>query len=100
MLLSGGGGTDQIQACGQLANQVRIPYVSPGVTEAGLEGNPWYFASSMSYKQQGPLLAQLVKSRFGGAGGEVGDADLVGQLLAGLDAVRTAAADEDERPGR
>jgi branched-chain amino acid transport system substrate-binding protein len=63
--VAGGGGTDQIQACGGLAAQARIPYISPGVTEAGLEGNPWYFASSMTYKQQGPLLAQMVKKEFG-----------------------------------
>jgi ABC-type branched-subunit amino acid transport system substrate-binding protein len=66
-LVVGGGGTDQIQACGQLAAQTRVPYFSPGVTEAGLEGNPWYFPASMTYPQQGELLAQMVKSRFGDA---------------------------------
>jgi ABC-type branched-subunit amino acid transport system substrate-binding protein len=66
-LVTGGGGTDQIQACGQLAAQIRVPYFSAGVTEAGLEDNPWYFASSMTYRQQGPLLAEMVKSRFGDA---------------------------------
>lgn len=65
-LLAGGGGTDQIQACGQFAGQARVPYFSAGVTEAGLAGNPWYFAASMSYKQQGPLLAQYVKKNFSG----------------------------------
>ncbi len=65
--LVGGGGTDQIQACGRYANQAEVPYFSAGVTEAGLQGNPWYFASSMSYKQQGPLLAQYVSKNFGGA---------------------------------
>ncbi|MEX1162323.1 MAG: ABC transporter substrate-binding protein [Nitriliruptor sp.] len=64
--LTGGGGTDQIQACGQWAGQARVPYSSAGVTEAGLAGNPWYFAASMSYKQQGPLLAQYVKKNFSG----------------------------------
>jgi ABC-type branched-subunit amino acid transport system substrate-binding protein len=66
-LVVGGGGTDQIQACGQLAAQTNTPYFSPGVTEAGLEGNPWYFPASMTYRQQGGLLAQLVSSRFGDA---------------------------------
>jgi branched-chain amino acid transport system substrate-binding protein len=66
-LVVGGGGTDQIQACGQLAAQTRVPYFSPGVTEAGLQGNPWYFPASMTYAQQGPLLAQMVAKRFGDA---------------------------------
>ncbi len=65
--LAGGGGTDQIQACGHWAGQARVPYSSAGVTEAGLVGNPWYFAASMSYKQQGPLLAQYVRKNFPGA---------------------------------
>lgn len=64
-LLYGGGGTDQIQACGQLAERLRVPYMSPGVTEAGLEGNPWYFAAAMTYRQQGVLLAEFVRSEFG-----------------------------------
>ena len=66
-LVYGGGGTDQIQACGQLAGQMRVPYMSPGVTEAGLEGNPWYFAASMTYRQQGVLLAEYVRANFGDA---------------------------------
>lgn len=59
-LVAGGGGTDQIQRCGQLANVGKFPYFSAGVTEAGLADNPWYFAASMTYKQQGSLLAQYV----------------------------------------
>jgi ABC-type branched-subunit amino acid transport system substrate-binding protein len=65
-VLTGGGGTDQIQACGRFAGQARVPYFSAGVTEAGLEGNPWYFAASMTYKQQGPLLAEYVAKNFPG----------------------------------
>ncbi len=61
-LLVGGGGTDQIQACGQLAQVSHFPYFSGGVTENGLAGNPWYFASSMTYQQQGHLLARYVKA--------------------------------------
>jgi len=57
--MAGGGGTDQIQACGELANRLQVPYFSAGVTEAGLRGLDWYFASSMTYRQQGPLLAQV-----------------------------------------
>jgi ABC-type branched-subunit amino acid transport system substrate-binding protein len=59
-VLVGGGGTDQIQACGRFANQAKVPYFSAGVTENGLRGLDWYFASSMSYKQQGGLLAKYV----------------------------------------
>ena len=65
-VLYGGGGTDQIQACGQLAAQLQVPYFSPGVTEAGLTDNPWYFAASMTYRQQGELLAEYVASEFPG----------------------------------
>jgi ABC-type branched-subunit amino acid transport system substrate-binding protein len=64
--VTGGGGTDQIQACGQFAKVAQFPYFSAGVTEAGLRDNPWYFAASMSYRQQGPLLAQMVKKNFPG----------------------------------
>jgi branched-chain amino acid transport system substrate-binding protein len=64
-IVAGGGGTDQIQACGQLAQVGRFPYFSAGVTEAGLEGNEWYFAASMTYRQQGVLLAQYLKKNFG-----------------------------------
>jgi ABC-type branched-subunit amino acid transport system substrate-binding protein len=63
----GGGGTDGIQACGELAGRDRVPYFSPGVTEAGLSGNPWYFPASMTYPQQSELLAEMVASRFSGA---------------------------------
>jgi ABC-type branched-subunit amino acid transport system substrate-binding protein len=69
---TGGGGTDQIQACGAFAQQAEVPYFSVGVTEAGLRGNPWYFASSMSYAQQGPLLAQFVKTHPDTKGKRVG----------------------------
>lgn len=65
-LVVGGGGTDQIQACGRYASQARVPYLSAGVTEAGLTGLPWYFATSMTYRQQAPLLAQYVKKNFAG----------------------------------
>jgi ABC-type branched-subunit amino acid transport system substrate-binding protein len=65
-LLVGGGGTDQIQACGRFAESSRVPYFSGGVTENGLTGLKWYYAASMSYKQQGGLLASYVKKNFGG----------------------------------
>ena len=66
-LLVGGGGDSSIQACAQLAGQLQVPYFSTGVTEAGLDGNPWYFPSSMTYPQQAPLLVDYVASNFPGA---------------------------------
>lgn len=63
-LLVGGGGTDQIQACGDFSNRAQVPYLSAGVTERGLRGLPWYYATSMSYKQQGDLLGQYVSKSF------------------------------------
>ena len=59
-LLIGGGGTDQIQACGQYAASKGIPYLSPGVTEIGLDNLPNYFAFSMTYAQQAELLWQMI----------------------------------------
>lgn len=65
-LLVGGGGTDQIQACAQYAEQAKVPYLSAGVTEVGLRGLKNYFATGMSYPQQATLLAQYVKKSFAG----------------------------------
>ncbi|MDQ2648916.1 MAG: ABC transporter substrate-binding protein, partial [Actinomycetota bacterium] len=65
-LVVGAGGTDQIQACGQYAQQAKLPYFSAGVTEVGLKGLENYFATSMSYPQQADLLAQFVKKNFAG----------------------------------
>jgi ABC-type branched-subunit amino acid transport system substrate-binding protein len=89
-VLTGGGGTDQIQACGRFAGQARVPYFSAGVTEAGLEGNPWYFAASMTYKQQGPLLAQYVAKNYPGkkVGAIVTQTPNFNDAVAGWDAGR------------
>lgn len=65
-LLIGGGGADQITACAQYANSVGVPYLSAGVNEEGLRGLRGYFAFSMSYAQQSPMLAQLAKNKLGG----------------------------------
>ena len=65
-LLVGAGGTDQIQACAQFAQQAGVPYLSPGVTEVGLRDLEDYFAAGMSYPQQAELLAQYVKKNFPG----------------------------------
>jgi branched-chain amino acid transport system substrate-binding protein len=67
-LLVGGGGTDQIQACGAYAASKGIPYVSVGTTEVGLTRLPNYFAVTMSYADQVPLLVQYMKASQGSLG--------------------------------
>lgn len=79
-LLVGGGGTDQIKACGQLAEAQSFPYFSAGVTEAGLETNAWYFAASMTYRQQGGLLAQYIRKNPDGVA-ELGSNAKIGVII-------------------
>jgi ABC-type branched-subunit amino acid transport system substrate-binding protein len=67
-MLSGAAGTDQIQACARYAASVGVPYMSAGVTEVGLTGLPNYFAISMTYPDQGPLLADYIQTKLGGRG--------------------------------
>ena len=67
-MLSGSAGTDQIQACARYASSVGVPYLSAGVTEVGLTGLPNYFATTMTYPDQGPLLADYIESKLGGKG--------------------------------
>lgn len=66
-LLIGGGGADQITACAKYANQVGVPYLSAGVNQSGLETLKTYFALSLTYSQQSPILAQLAKNKLGKA---------------------------------
>jgi len=65
-LLIGGGGADQITACAQYANSVGVPYLSAGVNENGLRNLRGYFAFSMSYPAQSPLLVQWATKKLGG----------------------------------
>ncbi|MGH2748176.1 MAG: ABC transporter substrate-binding protein [Actinomycetota bacterium] len=67
-LLSGAAGTDQIQACARYAASVGVPYISAGVTMAGLTNLPQYFATSMSYHDQGPYMADYLTSKLGARG--------------------------------
>jgi hypothetical protein len=62
-LVVGGAGTDQIQACAQQPKIQRggVPYLSAGVTEAGLGNLKNYFATSLTYKQQGPLVVKMAR---------------------------------------
>jgi len=55
-LLVGGGGADQITACARCANDNGIPYLSAGVNETGLADLSTYFAATMTYSEQAPLL--------------------------------------------
>lgn len=64
-LLVGGGGADQITACAKYANQVGVPYLSAGVNQTGLESLKTYFALSLTYSQQSPIIAQLLKNKLG-----------------------------------
>lgn len=64
-LLYGYAGTDQIQACARYAASAGVPYLSAGVTEVGLSDLPNYFAISLSYAEQGDLLADFLVSDLG-----------------------------------
>lgn len=65
-MLIGGAGADQITACAQYANSIGVPYLSAGVNEEGLAGVRAYFALSVTYAQQSPLLVQMTQKRFAG----------------------------------
>ena len=64
-LVVGGAGTDQIQACGQQQKMQagKVPYLSSGVTENGLGNLPNYFATSLTYKQQAPLIVRAAREK-------------------------------------
>lgn len=62
-LLVGGGGADQITACAQYANDNGIPYLSAGVNEDGLQGLATYFATSLTYAEQAPLIMNELKQQ-------------------------------------
>ncbi|MDQ3392031.1 MAG: ABC transporter substrate-binding protein, partial [Actinomycetota bacterium] len=64
-LLVGGGGADQITACAQYAAENGIPYLSAGVNEEGLGDLETYFATTMTYAEQAPLIiARLQEEGF------------------------------------
>ncbi len=70
-LLIGGAGADQIDACARYAAAVGVPYLSAGVHETRpglgpLANLSTYFALSLTYEQQVPLLARLIKTQFNG----------------------------------
>jgi ABC-type branched-subunit amino acid transport system substrate-binding protein len=62
-VLVGGGGADQITACAKYASEAGVPYFSAGVNEEGLTGLDTYYALSLTYAQQAPLIAQRIKDQ-------------------------------------
>jgi ABC-type branched-subunit amino acid transport system substrate-binding protein len=64
-LLSGAAGTDQIAACARYSESVGVPYISAGVTEQQVNTFRTYFATSMTYPDQAPLLVDLMTSKLG-----------------------------------
>jgi ABC-type branched-subunit amino acid transport system substrate-binding protein len=62
-LLVGGGGADQITACAKYADGVGVPYLSAGVNEEGLTDLSTYFATTLSYPAQAPLLIDLIEEK-------------------------------------
>ena len=70
-MLIGGGGADQIDACARYAAGIGVPYLSAGVHETrpglgALGSVSTYFAASLTYEQQVPLLARIIASQFKG----------------------------------
>lgn len=64
-IVLGAAGTDQIQACGRdrTLQRTHTPYLSAGVTENGLTGIPTYFALSLTYREQGPLVIENARKQ-------------------------------------
>jgi len=54
-----GVGADQVAACARYAESAGVPYLSPGGTQDAVAGLSTFFALSMTFAQQAPLLAQL-----------------------------------------
>lgn len=68
-MIIGGAGSDQIDSCARYANSVGVPYVSAGVHETRPGLGPLsqlrtYYAASLTYEQQAPLITNLVKKQF------------------------------------
>ena len=62
-LLVGGGGADQITACAQYASENGIPYLSAGVNETVLGDLDTYFATTLTYAEQAPLLIAQMQAQ-------------------------------------
>ncbi|MBA0126090.1 ABC transporter substrate-binding protein [Haloechinothrix sp. YIM 98757] len=70
-LLIGGGGSDQIDACARYAETVGVPYLSAGVHEErpglGSIATDAFYALSLTYEQQIPLITDLIDSDHSGS---------------------------------
>ena len=64
-IVVGGAGTDQIQACAKdrTLRRANTPYISAGVTENEIGGIPTYFAASLTYKEQAPLVIKMAEQQ-------------------------------------
>ncbi|HWH33312.1 MAG TPA: ABC transporter substrate-binding protein [Egibacteraceae bacterium] len=71
-VLIGGAGTDQISACARTAATQGVPYLSAGVDETQVRSLKNYFALSMTYIQQAPMLIQWVKKHSPPPNGKFG----------------------------
>ncbi len=92
-LLVGGGGADQITACAQYASENGIPYLSAGVNTEGLADLETYFATTMTYAEQAPLIiAQLQAEEFTEAALVVADTP---SFQDAFEAFKTAAEEAD-----
>jgi hypothetical protein len=60
-VLDGVVGADQITASAKYASEAGVPYFSACVNEEGLTDLSSYFAVSLTYAQQVPLLIDLIK---------------------------------------
>ncbi|HEX4863189.1 MAG TPA: ABC transporter substrate-binding protein [Acidimicrobiales bacterium] len=68
LLVIGGAGTDQIQACATdpVLSSTHTPYFSAGVTTNGLTGLPYYFAVSQTYAAQSSNVLAMTSQLYGG----------------------------------
>lgn len=68
-MIFGGAGSDQIEACGRYAASRGVPYISAGVHERSSKGSlgdlPTYFAGTLTYEQQAPIVTRVAKSVAG-----------------------------------
>jgi branched-chain amino acid transport system substrate-binding protein len=66
LLVIGGAGTDQIQACATdpVLSSTHTPYFSAGVTTNGLTGLPYYFAVSQTYAAQSSNVLTMTSQLY------------------------------------
>lgn len=67
LFVSGTGGADQIVACAQLALGDKMPYMSLGVSEAGLVDQDGYRALTLTYEQSSKLLVSYLADKMDAA---------------------------------